>query len=96
MCDRYEIHRRPSVSEQMRECPFCGKHNVGTDYGPMRQWVQLFCHDCGASAASCDSEVLAIAAWNQRPISDRMSGELEIAQKRIVQLEQMLWEDRCE
>ena len=51
---------------EMIACPFCGRHNIGTDYGPYRQWVQCFCHDCGASAASCDSEVLAIAAWNQR------------------------------
>lgn len=67
------------MSEQdILHCPFCGRHNIGTDYGPYRQWVQCFCHDCGASAASCDSEVLAIAAWNTRAGEAITSGYYQV------------------
>lgn len=52
------------MSEQLKLCPFCGGkaeiiETIFYDY-------KVACEECGASIPHCDSEEMAIKAWNRR------------------------------
>lgn len=67
----------PEVVEvTLLPCPFCG--GAGFVEGPALgcDW-HVYCDDCGASGADCQSEAQAITAWNTRQAFSPAAGEVE-------------------
>lgn len=52
------------MSDKLKSCPFCGGEaemieTLFCDY-------KVECEKCGASTSYCDSEEMAVEAWNRR------------------------------
>ena len=48
-----------------RECPFCGRSDIGI-YGKAERSRACYCHGCGAQGPYRDSEAAAWEDWNSR------------------------------
>lgn len=56
------------MSDKLKSCPFCGGEaevveTLFYDY-------KVACEKCGASTPLCDSEEMAVEAWNRRKESE--------------------------
>jgi hypothetical protein len=63
-------------TEKLAVCPFCGGEGVPNDIGAAGQedWCRRYtatCRECCCNCGWHDTEAEAIAAWNQRTVSDR-------------------------
>ena len=64
------------MSEELKPCGSCG--SVETEIGIIGGatfWVE--CSACGACSSSHDDEYDAIAAWNRRPIEDKLQARID-------------------
>lgn len=64
------------MSEELKPCGSCGsvEAEIGT-IGGVTFWVE--CSACGACSSSHDDEYDAIAAWNNRPIEDKLQARID-------------------
>ena len=64
------------MSEELKPCGSCGsvEAEIGI-IGGATFWVE--CSACGACSSSHDDEYDAIAAWNRRPIEDKLQARID-------------------
>ena len=64
------------MSEELKPCGSCGsvEAEIGI-IGGATFWVE--CSACGACSSSHDDEYDAIAAWNYRPIEDKLQARID-------------------
>jgi hypothetical protein len=59
---------------ELRLCPFCKSGDIelltGKAVGKGKKYYQPYCHGCGCTLTTEDSEEKAAAIWNCRPVED--------------------------
>ena len=68
--------REAGTSDKLKPCGSCGsvEAEIGI-IGGATFWVE--CSACGACSSSHDDEYDAIAAWNNRPIEDKLQNRID-------------------
>lgn len=62
------------MSEQLRECPFCGSDAEIWNFNNQNRNVRIVCknYECKINTEAYKKLDWAIAAWNTRPIEDKL------------------------
>lgn len=67
------------MSDELRECPFCGFNGVEVKGNDLRGWF-CECPQCwGGIKDHCASEAEAAEDWNTRPVEDALRAERDAA-----------------
>ena len=66
------------MSDELKPCPFCGSPSVTTQARhPRISPYFVECSTCDAKGARREGHEAAIAAWNSRPIEDKLQARID-------------------
>ena len=67
------------MSEELKPCPFCGSDDIDVTYTYIEGGVDYYaeCTDCYCRGAWEPTPEKARAAWNSRPIEDKLQARIE-------------------
>jgi hypothetical protein len=78
------------MSDELRECPFCGFNGVEVKGNDLRGWF-CECPQCwGGIKDHCASEAEAAEDWNTRPVEDALRAERDAALAEAARLREAI------
>jgi Lar family restriction alleviation protein len=78
------------MSEELRECPFCGSEDIEIYHNSFSDDWAVECRECGGERNRLWDEASAVELWNTRPAEDSLREETERLKDRVKRLEFLL------